>query len=55
MQVTYMKYQNSGKFTKINPYGLYYSKASAAAFVVLFVVIINVIIVFYVRKVLQSQ
>ena len=28
----------------------YYSKASAAAFVVLFVVIINVIIVFHVRK-----
>ena len=33
----------------------YYSKAHAAAFVVLFVVIINVIIVFHARKVLQSQ
>ena len=33
----------------------HYSKAPAAAFVVLFVVIINVIIVFHVRKVLQSQ
>ena len=50
MQVSYMKYRKSGKFPKKNPYGFYHSKAPAAAIVVLFVVIIDVIIVFHVRK-----